>query len=74
MTQKSITLKFVVPTVLAIAFGIMISIGTTYLKVKYIPIDKAEANRSVAGSREIAELPNHDGRLSRVDLLLSSMR
>lgn len=43
MTQKSITLKFVVPTVLAIAFGIMISIGTTYLKVKDIPIDKAEA-------------------------------
>ena len=51
----------------------MISIGTTYLKVKYIPIDKAEANRSVAGRREIAELPNPDGRLSRVDLLLSSM-
>jgi len=74
MTQKSITLKFVVPTVLVIAFRIMISIGITYLKVKYIPIDKAEANRSVAGRREIAELPNPDGRLSRVDLLLSSMR
>jgi hypothetical protein len=32
------------------------------------PVDQVEANRSVAGSREIAELPNPQ--LSRVRLLL----
>jgi hypothetical protein len=70
MTHKAITLKFVVPTV-AIALGIMIAIGA----VKYIvPIDQAEANHSAAGSREIVELPNPDGRLSRVHLLLSRMK
>jgi hypothetical protein len=49
----------------------VVSIGA----VKYLlPIDQAEANHSVAGSRGIAELPNPDGRLSRVHLLLSSMK
>jgi hypothetical protein len=75
MTHKAITLKFVVPTMLAIAFGIMISIGAVHLTDKYpVNIDQAGANHSVAGSREIAELPNPDGRLSRVRLLLSSMK
>jgi hypothetical protein len=47
----------------------MISIGA----VKYfVPIDQAQANHSVAGSREIAELPNPH--LSRVRLLFSSMK
>jgi hypothetical protein len=69
MTHKAITLKFVVPTVLAIGLAIVVSIGP----VKYlVPIDHAEANHSVAGSREIAELPNPH--LSRVRMLLSSMK
>jgi hypothetical protein len=68
MTHKAIALKFVVSTA-AIVLGIMISIGA----VKYfVPIDQAQANHSVAGSREIAELPNPH--LSRVRLLLSSMK
>jgi hypothetical protein len=69
MTHKAITLKFVVPTVLATALAIVVSVGA----VKYlVPIDRAEANHSVASSREIAELPNTH--LSRVRLLLSSMK
>jgi hypothetical protein len=72
MTHKVITLEFVVPTVLAIALGILFSTGAIYLTDKYLgPVDQLEANRSLAGSREIAELPNPDGRLSRVRLLLS---
>jgi hypothetical protein len=69
MTHKAITLKFVVPTVLAL--GIMISIGAIHYAV---PIDQAEANHSVASSRGIAALPNSDVQLSRVRLLLSSMK
>jgi hypothetical protein len=64
MTQRAITLKFVVPTVLVIAFGIVISI-------KYIPVDRV--GHLVADSRGLAEA-NPDARLSRVQLLLSSMR
>ena len=72
MTHKVIALEFVVPTVLAIALGIVLSIGAVYLTDKYLgPVDQLEANRSLAGGREIAELPNPDGRLSRVRLLLS---
>ncbi len=67
MTHKAITLKFVVLTVLAVALGIMISIGTAQLKDKHpVPIDRY----AVAGSRDIAELPNRDGRFTRVRLLL----
>jgi hypothetical protein len=67
MTHKAITLKFVVPAVLAIA--LVISIGA----VRYaVPIDQAQANHAVAGSREIAELPNPH--LSRVRLLVSSVK
>jgi hypothetical protein len=65
MTHKAITLKFVVPTALAVAFAITID-AVIYL----VPIDQAEANHSVADSRGIAESPNPDGRLSRVHLLL----
>ena len=55
MTHKAITLKFVVLTVLAIALGIMISVGATHLTDKHpVPIDR----HAVAGSNEIAELPN----------------
>jgi hypothetical protein len=71
MTHKVITPEFVVPTALAIALGIMLSIGAVYLTDKHpVPIDQ----HAVAGSRGIAELPNPDGRLSRVHLLLSSMK
>jgi hypothetical protein len=73
MTHKAITLKFVVPTVLALALGI--SIGAVYLTDKHlVPTDQVEANHSVAGSGGITELPNPDGRLSRVHLLLSRMK
>jgi hypothetical protein len=73
MTHKAITLKFVVPTVLALALGI--SIGAVCLTDKHlVPTDQAEANHSVAGSGGITELPNPDGRLSRVHLLLSRMK
>jgi len=72
MTHEAITLKFVVPTVLVLALGI--SIGAVYLTDKHlVPTDQAEANHSVAGSDGITELPNPDGRLSRVHLLLSRM-
>ena len=71
MTHKAITLKFVVLTVLAIALGIMISIGAAHLTDKHsAPIDR----HALAGSHEITEWPNPDVRLSRVHLLLSGMK
>ena len=71
MTNKVITIEFIVPTLLAIALGIVLSIGAVYLTDKHLlPIDQPEANRSVADSRGFVELPNPDGRLSRVHLLL----
>jgi hypothetical protein len=74
MTHKAIILQFVVPAALAvIALGI--SIGAVYLTDKLlVPTDQAEANHSVAGSGGITELPNPDGRLSRVHLLLSGTK
>ena len=51
MTHKVITLEFVVPTVLAIALGIVLSIGAVYLIDSYLgPIDQAEAHYPAAGS------------------------
>jgi hypothetical protein len=71
MTHIAITFKFVVLTVIAIALGIMISVGAANLKDKHpVPIDR----HAVAGSREIAELPNPGWRLSRVRPLFSSMQ
>ena len=72
MTHKAITLKFVVPT--AVALGIMLSIGAVYLNDKYFQINQAEANHFVPGSSGIVVLPNSDGRFSRVHVLLSSMK
>jgi hypothetical protein len=47
MTYKMITLEFVVPTMLAIALGIVLSIGAVHLIDNYLgPIDQAEANYS----------------------------
>jgi hypothetical protein len=75
MTHKVITFEFVVPTVLAAVLGIVLSIGAIYLTNRYLdPVDQSEANHSVASSRGIAELPNPDGRFSRVRLLLSGVR
>jgi hypothetical protein len=69
MIHKAITLKFVVPTVLVLALGISIG-GAIYLPDKHlVPVDYL-----VAGSGEITVLPNPDGRLSRVHLLLSGMK
>ena len=75
MTDKAITLKLVVPTALAIALGIMISMGTVHLTDKSaVPLDQADANRSVASSGGLAALPNLDVQLSRVRLVLSSIK
>ena len=71
MTHKAITLKFVVLTVLAITLGIMVSVGAVRLKDKHpVVIDR----HAVAGSGGFAELPNPDARLSRVRMVLSSMK
>ncbi len=52
MTHKVITLEFVVPTVLAVALGIMLSIGAVYLTDKYLgPIEQPEPHHSFANSR-----------------------
>jgi hypothetical protein len=45
MTRKLITVEFVIPTTLAIALAIMLSIGAIYLTEMYLdPIDQAEAH------------------------------
>jgi hypothetical protein len=51
MTQKVITLEFVIPTLLAIALGIMLSIGAVHLLDRYLgPIDQTEADHFVVRS------------------------
>jgi hypothetical protein len=51
MTNKVITIEFIVPTVLAIMLGIALSICAIYLIDCYLgPIDQAEAHYSVAVS------------------------
>jgi hypothetical protein len=51
MTHKVITLEFVVPTVLAIALAIMLSIGAVYLSDMYLgPIEQVTAHHSDIGS------------------------
>jgi hypothetical protein len=50
MTYKVIALEFVVPTLLAIALVIVLSIGAVHLIDNHPgPIDQAEANYSAAG-------------------------
>jgi hypothetical protein len=52
MTHKVITLEFVVPTVLAIVLGILLSIGAVYLTDRYLgPADQPVAYRSATSSR-----------------------
>jgi hypothetical protein len=52
MTRKVIAVEFVVPTALAIAIGIMLSIGAVYLTDRYLgPIEQAEAHHGVDAGR-----------------------
>ena len=52
MTKKVIAFEFVVPTVLAVALGIVLSIGAVFLTNKYLgPIDQAEANFSATADQ-----------------------
>jgi hypothetical protein len=52
MTHKVITLEFIVPTVLAIALAISLSVGAVYLTDRYLgPIEQAEAHYTVEGTR-----------------------
>lgn len=47
MTENVITLEFVVPTALAIALGIALSVSAVYLTDRYlfpVPVDQLEAN------------------------------
>ena len=68
MMHKAITLKLAIPTALILALGI--SIGAVYLPDKHLlPVDYL-----LASSGGITELPNPDGRLSRVHLLVSGMK
>jgi hypothetical protein len=70
MTQKTITFKFAVLTALAVALGIIISIGAAHWTAKYpAPIDR----HTSADSGGIANLPSADGRFSRVHLLVSRL-
>jgi hypothetical protein len=75
MIRKVRNVEFVVPTVFAVALAIVLSIGAIYLtEILLGPIEPVEAHQSVAGNGGITELPNPDGRLSRVHLLLSGMK
>jgi hypothetical protein len=70
MIRKVSNVEIVVPTVLAVALAIVLSIGAIYLPDKHlVPVDY-----SVAGSGGITDVPNPDGRLSRVHLLLSGIK
>jgi hypothetical protein len=52
MTRKVIALEFVVPTVLAIALGVVLSIGAVHVTDKYlVPNDQAEAYQPLAATR-----------------------
>jgi hypothetical protein len=73
MTDKVISLSFVIPTALATVLGITLAVGGVYLGHYLGPTDQARAIQPAEGS-EIADLPNPKGRLSRVQLLLSGMK
>jgi hypothetical protein len=52
MTNKVITIEFVVPTVLAIVLGSVLSIAAVHLTNRYLDsFDQPETYRSVADSR-----------------------
>ncbi len=47
MTHKTITFEFVVPTLLAIVLGVLLSMGAVYLADRYLgPVDQPESYRS----------------------------
>jgi len=75
MIRKVSNAEIVVPTVFAVALAIVLSIGAVNLTEIFLgPIEQAEAHQSVPDSGGINDLPNPDGRLSRVHLLLSGMK
>lgn len=48
MTRRVITLEFVVPTALAVALGIALSIGAVHLIDKYLlPVDQLEKDYTI---------------------------
>jgi hypothetical protein len=50
MIRKIITLEFVVPTVLAVALAIVLSIGAIYLTEMFVgPVEQAEAYHGATG-------------------------
>jgi hypothetical protein len=52
MTQKVITLEFVIPTVLALALAFVLSVSAIHLTDKYLgPIDPTESHHTIADSR-----------------------
>ncbi len=71
MTYRMISLRFVLSTALAVVLAVA---GMYYVEHYFGPVDRVEADQSVSGSRGVAELPNSDGRFSRVHLLLSNMK
>jgi hypothetical protein len=73
MTDKAISLSFVIPTALATVLGITLAVGGVYLGHHLGPTDQARAIQPARGS-EIADVPNPEGRLSRVQLLLSGVK
>ena len=74
MTHRAITLKFIVPEVLAVASGIMILTGIVLITPKsFVPAARVDAYHSVADSRGSAELPNPNGQLWRVHLLMRKL-
>jgi hypothetical protein len=71
MTHKLIAREFVIPSGIAVGTALMLWIGAENLTGKHLlPASQAEADH-LAGTSGIVELPNPDGRLSRVRLLLS---
>jgi hypothetical protein len=72
MIHKVTTLKFVVPEMLAVAFGIAILIGIYFTHKYPVPTARADANHSAVSGHGDAE-PLNPG-LSRVRLLVSGMR
>jgi hypothetical protein len=52
MTRKVITMEFVVPTALAVALGIALSISAVYVIDRYLlPIDQLEADYTFVSRR-----------------------
>jgi hypothetical protein len=52
MTKKVIAVELVVPTALAVALGVALSVGSIYLTDRYLfPVDQLEADYSVISRR-----------------------